>query len=132
MRWVARPRAGGPRWVPPYEAPTCAVSPCAAQPCAVPSALPCVVLPVLPCAALARYAEPLALPRAFRRIDVVVVPWLLQAGQRQVPLPAAACPFVLSFFPPPERSCVLQPVKRRRVQESGGSIVPMSLNMKAL
>src|SRR5262249_22979886 len=121
MKCVAKQCAGGPPGVLPYEARTCVVSPCAAQPCVVP--------PVLPCGAPARHAEPLAgrqsLPEVVRRVGAVV-PLLLPACQRQVPLPPAACPFVLSLsFLHEDAVLVLQPVKRRRVQESFGSIVRM-------
>jgi hypothetical protein len=74
----------------------------AVQPCAVPLGPPCAVPPAL--TFVARHAEPQAWPReprqAFRLHADAVLP-LLPAYQRPAPLPAAACLFVLSFFPPP-------------------------------
>src|SRR5262245_42806519 len=77
--------------------------PHAAQPCEV----PCAALPLVPLAPTfaARLAEPQVWPReppqAFRLADAVLR--LLSAYQRPAPLPATACLFVLSFFPPPGR-----------------------------
>src|SRR5262245_61622431 len=84
----------------------------AAQPCAVPPG-PTSAGPLgPPCAAplaptfVVRLAEPQVLPRERRRavrLHADAVLRLLPAYQRPAPLPAAACLFVLSFFPPPGR-----------------------------
>src|SRR5262245_2716386 len=84
----------------------------AAQPCAVPlgptSAAPlgppCAV-PLAP-TFVVRLAEPQVWPRERRRavhLHAGAVLRLPPAYQRPAPLPAAACLFVLSFFPPPGR-----------------------------